>query len=69
MIRELLWVGVAYLLGSLPTALIAVRLSTGGDIRRQGASFFNMGAIYALQNQYEKALEFYTKSQKIRQQM
>jgi glycerol-3-phosphate acyltransferase PlsY len=44
-IRELIWVGVAYLLGSLPTALIAVRLSTGGDVRREGSG--NVGATNA----------------------
>jgi glycerol-3-phosphate acyltransferase PlsY len=43
---ELLLVLFAYLLGSLPTALVVVRLFTGDDIRRKGSG--NVGATNAL---------------------
>jgi glycerol-3-phosphate acyltransferase PlsY len=43
---ELILVLVAYLLGSLPTALLLVRLMTGEDIRRKGSG--NVGATNAL---------------------
>lgn len=45
MTRELIFVGLAYLLGSLPTALLAVRFATGGDVRREGSG--NIGATNA----------------------
>ena len=43
---ELVLVLVAYLLGSLPTALLLVRLMTGEDVRRKGSG--NVGATNAL---------------------
>ena len=43
---ELLLVLFAYLLGSLPTALVVVRLFTGDDVRRKGSG--NVGATNAL---------------------
>jgi glycerol-3-phosphate acyltransferase PlsY len=43
---ELLLVLFAYLLGSLPTALVVVRLFTGDDVRRRGSG--NVGATNAL---------------------
>jgi glycerol-3-phosphate acyltransferase PlsY len=43
---ELLLVLFAYVLGSLPTALVVVRLVTGDDIRRKGSG--NVGATNAL---------------------
>lgn len=43
---EILFVLAAYLLGSLPTALLLVRLMTGEDIRRHGSG--NVGATNAL---------------------
>ena len=43
---ELILVLVAYLLGSLPTALLLVRLMTGEDVRRSGSG--NIGATNAL---------------------
>lgn len=43
---ELLLVFFAYLLGSLPTALLVVRLFTGDDVRRKGSG--NVGATNAL---------------------
>jgi glycerol-3-phosphate acyltransferase PlsY len=43
---ELILVLVAYLLGSLPTALLLVRLMTGEDVRRKGSG--NVGATNAL---------------------
>ncbi len=45
MTRELVFVGIAYLLGSLPTALLAVRFATGADVRREGSG--NVGATNA----------------------
>ncbi|MCP4897504.1 MAG: glycerol-3-phosphate 1-O-acyltransferase PlsY [bacterium] len=45
MTRELVFVGIAYLLGSLPTALLAVRWVTGGDVRKEGSG--NVGATNA----------------------
>jgi len=43
---ELVLVLVAYLLGSLPTALLVVRLMTGEDVRRKGSG--NIGGTNAL---------------------
>ncbi len=43
---ELVLVLVAYLLGSLPTALLLVRVMTGEDVRRKGSG--NVGATNAL---------------------
>ena len=43
---ELVLVLVAYLLGSLPTALLVVRLMTGEDVRRKGSG--NVGGTNAL---------------------
>jgi glycerol-3-phosphate acyltransferase PlsY len=43
---ELILVLVAYLLGSLPTALVLVRLMTGEDVRRKGSG--NVGGTNAL---------------------
>jgi glycerol-3-phosphate acyltransferase PlsY len=43
---ELILVLLAYLLGSLPTALLLVRLMTGEDIRRKGSG--NIGGTNAL---------------------
>lgn len=43
---ELVLVFVAYLLGSLPTALVLVRSMTGEDVRRTGSG--NVGATNAL---------------------
>ena len=43
---ELFLVLFAYLLGSLPTALVVVRLFTGDDVRRKGSG--NVGATNAL---------------------
>ena len=43
---ELILVLVAYLLGSLPTALLVVRLMTGEDVRRKGSG--NVGGTNAL---------------------
>ena len=43
---ELVLVLCAYLLGSLPTALLVVRLMTGEDVRRKGSG--NVGATNAL---------------------
>jgi glycerol-3-phosphate acyltransferase PlsY len=43
---ELILVLVAYLLGSLPTALLVVRLMTGEDVRRRGSG--NIGGTNAL---------------------
>jgi glycerol-3-phosphate acyltransferase PlsY len=43
---ELILVLVAYLLGSLPTALLLVRLMTGEDVRQKGSG--NIGATNAL---------------------
>jgi glycerol-3-phosphate acyltransferase PlsY len=45
MTRELIFVGIAYLLGSLPTALLAVRYATGADVRLEGSG--NVGATNA----------------------
>jgi glycerol-3-phosphate acyltransferase PlsY len=45
-IGELVLVLVAYLLGSLPTALLLVRMMTGEDVRRQGSG--NVGGTNAL---------------------
>jgi glycerol-3-phosphate acyltransferase PlsY len=45
MIWELGLVAVAYLLGSLPSALLVVNLTTGKDIRREGSG--NVGAANA----------------------
>ena len=43
---ELVLVAIAYLLGSLPTALVVVRLMTGKDVRRMGSG--NIGGTNAL---------------------
>ena len=43
---EALLVALAYLLASLPTAYLLVRLRTGGDVRRAGSG--NVGATNAL---------------------
>jgi len=43
---ELMLVLAAYLLGSLPTALLLVRVMTGEDVRRKGSG--NIGATNAL---------------------
>jgi glycerol-3-phosphate acyltransferase PlsY len=43
---ELVLVLIAYLLGSLPTALLLVRVMTGEDVRRKGSG--NVGATNAL---------------------
>lgn len=43
---ELVLVLLAYLLGSLPTALLVVRLMTGEDVRRKGSG--NIGGTNAL---------------------
>jgi glycerol-3-phosphate acyltransferase PlsY len=43
---ELILVLLAYLLGSLPTALVLVRLMTGEDVRRKGSG--NVGGTNAL---------------------
>ncbi len=43
---ELLIVGLAYLLGSLPTAYLLVRLMTGDDVRSKGSG--NVGGTNAL---------------------
>ena len=43
---ELVLVLLAYLLGSLPTALLVVRLMTGEDVRRKGSG--NVGGTNAL---------------------
>ena len=43
---ELVLVAIAYLLGSLPTALVVVRLMTGQDVRRMGSG--NIGGTNAL---------------------
>jgi glycerol-3-phosphate acyltransferase PlsY len=43
---ELILVLLAYLLGSLPTALVLVRLMTGEDVRRKGSG--NIGGTNAL---------------------
>ena len=43
---ELVLVVFAYLVGSLPTALLVVRLMTGDDVRRKGSG--NVGATNAL---------------------
>lgn len=45
MTLELLLVAGAYLLGGLPTALFAVRLATGADVRETGSG--NVGAVNA----------------------
>ncbi len=45
MTLELLLVVGAYLLGGLPTALFAVRLATGADVRETGSG--NVGAVNA----------------------
>lgn len=46
MIPELFLVLTAYLLGSLPTALLVVRMMTGKDVRRTGSG--NVGGTNAL---------------------
>ncbi|MEJ2582464.1 MAG: glycerol-3-phosphate acyltransferase, partial [Acidobacteriota bacterium] len=46
MISELFLVLTAYLLGSLPTALLVVRMMTGKDVRRTGSG--NVGGTNAL---------------------
>lgn len=43
---ELLLVALAYLMGSLPTALLVVRAVTGGDVRETGSG--NVGGTNAL---------------------
>jgi len=50
---ELLLVLFAYLLGSLPTALVVVRLFTGDDVRLKGSG--NVGATNALRTAGWKA--------------
>ena len=45
MIWELALVAVAYLLGSIPSALLVVRARTGKDVRREGSG--NVGATNA----------------------
>lgn len=44
--REVLMVAVAYLLGSIPSALILVRMAGKGDVRRVGSG--NVGATNAM---------------------